>query len=108
MVSVTAEGSAVDTVGTIKETIHLTVKRRRQAHHWADSQDDQGQFPAFREADDAGREEVGVGLDQHPHFVTYPLLDLVDVAARRCTNSSDSSLCMSEIQQWLRECAPLL
>lgn len=59
--------------------MYLTVKCSWKTQCRAESQDNQSQFPAFDEADDAGREEVGVGLDQHAYFITDPLLDLIDV-----------------------------
>lgn len=61
---------------------HLAEKRGRDAQHWAHRQDDQGEFPAFGEADDEGGDEGGVSLDQTPDLVADSLLDLVDVTAQ--------------------------
>lgn len=74
------------------EDAHLAEEGSRDAQQGADSQDDQRQFPPLDEADDKGRDEGGVGLDQQAHFVANALLDLVDVTARRKTTSTEHEL----------------
>lgn len=56
-------------------------------------QDDQ--FPSCGEADGEGRDEGGGGLDQQPHLVTDPFLDLVDVAGRKWHNGNNLKMCQT-------------
>lgn len=59
--------------------LYLAEKCGGNAQCRAHSQDDKSELPAFGEANDEGRQEGGVGLDQHPRLVTDTLLDLVDI-----------------------------
>lgn len=62
---------------------YLVVKCTCNSQQGAHGQDDQSEFPSCGEADDEGYDEGGGGLDQQPHLVTDPLLDLVDIAGRK-------------------------
>lgn len=91
------------TTQKLRRDAYLTEKSGWNAQHRAHSQDDEGEFPAFDEADDEGCDEGGVSLDQHSRLVTNTLLDLIDITAHANVNTLSTSEYIYILQKELKQ-----